>query len=384
MHLRLAAVAAGLVALVIAGCGGEEGAAGGGGESNSTDPIKLGAIHDLSGPIAPYGESLLNGSKLAIKEANADGGVLGRQIELQTEDSGSDKATMPTGLRKLANDGAAAIIGPTGSSALVVGAPVANQLERVLIAPSSSDRFEDGVLNDWTFRVAPTESAAFADLFSKMKAMLGFQRVALFYDDANNASITERKLLEEHQEKLGYELVAVETSPEGRTDVSGPVSKVLAANPDVIFIAHLVPESAAFMKQVRARDKDVAFVGGAPFATSKIFEIAGEAGEGSLTYLPYLPTEQDTQASAFISAYQTEYGAAPDQFGALGYDAATVLMAAIEKAGSDDPKAIRDALSQLKDVDAVTGSVSYNGGPENATPELKLVKVEGGKFVPVE
>jgi branched-chain amino acid transport system substrate-binding protein len=384
MHTRLAVAVAALTAVLgVAGCGGDDSTSSGGGSSDGGS-ITIGSIHDLSGPIAPYGESLLNGTKLAFDQVNADGGVLGgRTLELVSEDSASDKATMPSLMRKLGGEDPAAIIGPTSSSALTVGAPVAKQLETVLIAPSSSDNLQ-GILNEWTFRVAPVEAVAFTDLFKEMQAEAGgFKRVALFYDDANNASITERKLLEENQKALGYELVAVEASPEGKTDVSSAVSKITAANPDAIFISHLVPESAAFMKQVRARGIDTPFVGGAPFATLKIFEVAGKAGEGALTFVPYLGNTDDPQIAEFSAAYEKAYGSTPDQFAALGYDAAKVVIAAIEAAKSDDATAIRDAMAKLENIDGVAGSVSYDGGPENVTPELKLVRVQDGKFVPV-
>lgn len=381
MRWFAAAAASAVVALGATGCGGDEQASGAEGDG----PVKIASIEDLTGPIGPYGKAILNGTHLAIDEANAAGGVLGgRQVELQSEDAASDKGTVPSLLRKVSSSGATAVIGPTSSSALVLAAPVAKQLETVLVAPSSSEEFKDGVLNDWTFRVAPTEAGAFTELFGEMQKRLGFKRVAMFYDEANNASLSERRLLEENQQELGYELVAVEASPEGRTDVSGVVSKIAAAKPDVIFVSHLVPESAAFLKQVRARGLDAHFVGGAQFATTQIFDIAGKAGEGSLTFVPYIAASDKPAVKAFNAAYEKQFNAKPDQFAALGYDTAKVVMAAIEQAGSADRKAVRDALAELKPVDGVTGSISYQGGPDNATPELVLVEVEDGKLVPVE
>jgi branched-chain amino acid transport system substrate-binding protein len=376
-----AAAAAVAVTIGATGCGGDDSASAGGGDG----PVAIASIEDLTGPIGPYGKAILNGTQLAIDEANAAGGVLGgRQVELRSEDAASDKATVPSLLRKVSGAGATAVIGPTSSSALVLAAPVAKQLETVLVAPSSSEEFKDDVLNDWTFRVAPTEAGAFTELFGQMQKRLGFKRVALFYDEANNASLSERRLLEENQQKLGYELVAAEASPEGRTDVSGVVSKIAGAKPDVIFVSHLVPESAAFLKQVRARGVDADFVGGAQFATTQIFDIAGKAAEGALTFVPYIASSDKPEVQAFNTAYEAKFKTAPDQFAALGYDTGKVVLAAIEQAGSTDRKAVRDALAQLKPVEGVTGTISYQGGPDNATPELVLVQVEDGKLVPVE
>lgn len=373
-----AAAAAVVVAIGATGCGGDDASGGGDGDG----PVVIASIEDLTGPIGPYGKAILNGTQLAIDEA---GTVLGdRKVELRSEDAASDKATVPSLLRKVSSAGATAVIGPTSSSALVLAAPVAKQLETVLVAPSSSEEFKDGVLNDWIFRVAPTEAGAFTELFGEMQKRLGFKRVALFYDEANNASLSERRLLEENQQKLGYELVAAEASPEGRTDVSGVVSKIAATKPDVIFVSHLVPESAAFLKQARARGMNADFVGGAQFATTQIFDIAGKAAEGALTFVPFIATSDKPQVKTFVSAYEKKFNAAPDQFAALGYDTAKVVLAAVEQAGSSDRQAVRDALAQLKPVEGVTGTISYQGGPDNATPELVLVEVKDSKLVPVE
>lgn len=386
MHIRrLTAVGMAVMSLGVVACGSESSSSDtAGGSGGSSDPIKVGALQDLSGPVGAYGQAEMDGTKLAVKLANAEGGVAGRQIELVEEDLKSDKAVMPTAMRKLASDGAVALVGPTSSTTLVVGAPVAQQLEIPLIAPSSVDTFPEGTLNEWTFRIAPVASAVFTDVFGKMQQLEGFKRVAMFYDAANNASVRERKLLEEHAGKLGYEVVAVESSPEGSTDVSSAVSKIAAAKPDAIFLSHLVPETAAFMKQARARGIDAVFVGGAPLASTEIFELAGKAGEGTLTYVPFLPGADTPEVKTFVDAFQQEYGRAPDQFAAQGYDAALVLFAAIEKAGSSDPQAIRDALAQLKEVRVATGLVSYDGGPDNTTPEVNVVRVEQGQFTPVD
>jgi branched-chain amino acid transport system substrate-binding protein len=97
--------------------------------------------------------------------------------------------------------------------------------------------------------------------------------------------------------------------------------------------------------------------------------------------VPFLPTSSSTTVKDFVAKYQAKYNAKPDLFAAEAYDATVVLMDGIKAAGSDNAEAVRAAIGKLKDIPAATGSVSYQGGPDNTTPHYTLVKVEGGAFV---
>lgn len=368
-----------------AACAAEQGADDEGGAISSSDKIVIGSMQDLSGPIGTYGTAINNGAKLAVKQFNEDGGIDGAKVELKEFDTVSDKAKAAVGVRSLTSDGAAAILGPTGSSALVVAAPVAKQLGVVLVAPTSTENFDDGVLNDWTYRVGPIEALSFTEVMEKVLPELGDpERVALFYDAANNSSIEERKLLEENADDLGFEFTGAEAVPAGQTDVTGAVSKILAQDPEAIFISHLAAESAAFMKEVRARGSEVPFMGGPAFASLEIFKLAGEAGEGAHTFVQYLASSTEPAAQAFRDAYKAEYGEIPDQFAAGGYDGTLALLEALKQAGSTKREEVKDALTEISDLQGATGPITYGDGPENSAAGYVVVRVESGSFVEVE
>jgi branched-chain amino acid transport system substrate-binding protein len=380
----------GAAALLLAGtlgtaCTAEQGADDEGGEISSSEPIMIGSMQDLSGPIGTYGTAINNGAKLAVQQFNDEGGFDGAEVELKEFDTASDKANAASGVRSLTSDGAAAILGPTGSSALVVAAPVAEQLGIVLLAPTSTENFADGVLNDWTYRVGPIEALSFTEVMQQVLPQAGDpKRIALFFDAANNSSIEERKLLEENADELGYEFVGAEAVPAGQTDVTGAVSKILALNPEAIFVSHLAAESAAFMKEVRARGSEVPFMGGPAFASLEIFDLAGEAGDGALTFVQYLASSTEPASQEFRDAYEEEYGDTPDQFAAGGYDGTLALLEAIEQAGSTNREKVKDALTEIRDLQGATGPISYGEGPENSDAGYVVVRVESGSFAEIE
>lgn len=366
-----------------AGSGGTGSGAAAGGSSGSGS-IVLGSMQDLSGPIGPYGQSIEKGIQVAVDEFNQAGGLNGRQVKIDSVDLGSNKSNAPSAVRKLAGDGAVGIIGPTSSSALILAAPVAEQLKIVTLAPTSTDSLSSSVLNDWVKRTAPIEAPAFPTIFPKMLAAAGHpKKIAMFYDSANQSSIEELALLKKYQSQFGYSLVDVETSPEGSTNVTNQVSKIVAANPDAIYISHLTAESAAFMKDVRARGDKAVFIGGPAFSSAQIFQLAGRAGDGSITFVPFLATSTRPASQQFVKDFKAKFNSTPDLFAAEGHDGALAMLTAMKNAGSTDRTKIQQAFSTIKHLPAATGQITFGSGSDNTTPTYILVKSENGVFQPI-
>lgn len=389
-------------ALLLAACGGsddtdtagEGGAAttaagsgsaatAGGSGAPSGEPILVGVAHDLSGPVGPYGTEMLNGAELAVERFNQAGGLDGRPVELRVEDLASDRARIASAVQKLAGQGVVAVHGPTSSTALVVGAPVAEGEGLVMIAPGSVEKFDEGVLNDWIYRIAPVTAVALPDVLAQMQKASPFTKLAVFYDPANNASVDDLKLLEQLAGSAGFEVVTAETADEGATDFSSQISRISSSGADAIWVSHLVEENAAFMIQARERGLDAPFLGGATFTNRKIFELAGEAGEGSIAYVPFLASSTRPEAAEFVEAFEAAEGKEPDVFAAQGFDAMTALLNGLRAADSVDADSLRQAMENLS-FEGATGPVAYDGPGDNTSPGVVLVRVEGGKFVPVE
>lgn len=361
--------------------GGAEGE--GEGEAASGEPILVGAVHDLSGAVGPYGVEMLKGAELAVAQFNEAGGLDGRPVELVAEDLASDRALIASAVQKLAGEGVVAIHGPTSSTALVVGAPVAQSEGLVMIPPGSVDQFDEGVLNEWIYRIAPVTAVALPDVMEDMQAASPFTQLAVFYDPANNASVNDLALLEGLADDGAFEIVAVETAEEGATDFSSQISNISASGAEAIWVSHLVEENAAFMVQARERGIEAQFIGGATFTNAQIFELAGEAGEGAITYVPFVASSSRTETADFVAAFTEAEGNEPDVFAAQGYDAMLAILNGMESAGSADAAAIRDAMEALT-FEGATATITYDGPGDNTTPNVVLVRVEDGTFVPVE
>ncbi|MBN9109360.1 MAG: ABC transporter substrate-binding protein [Pseudonocardia sp.] len=370
--------------LALAACTAQPAETGQGDALASGDSVVVGVMQDMTGPIASYGQAIHKGAELAVEQFNAAGGVNGAKVEIKDYDLASNKSNTAQAMRSLTADGAVAILGPTSSSALVLAAPVSQQTSVVTLAPTSAENFKEGTLNDWTYRVAPVEAKTFADTLGKVRAGTGNPtRIALFYDPANNSSIEERGLLEQNAAAGGYQVVATATVPEGQTDVAGAVSTILAGNPDAVFISHLPAESAAFMKEVRARGSNVQFMGGPAFSAKEVFSLAGPAGEGAVTFVPFLATSTEPASKAFVEAYRAKFGSDPDQFAALGHDGMLALLEGLKASGSTSRDGLKNALNGISGLAGATGPITYGKGSDNSTAQYTVVRVQSGAFVEI-
>lgn len=347
-------------------------------------PIVIGVPMEITGAVEPYTTPTIKGIELAVELANAEGGVLGCQIEVVKEDFASDRALFPAAIRKLAGGGVDALIGPIASTSLAVGASVAGEEQIVMMAPTSVERFPEGTLNQWIYRVAPVNAIALPSMLKQIQEATSFTKLAIFYDPANNASVNDVALLEQLDPGDDtWEVVIKETAEQGATDFSTQISNIAESGADAIWMAHLVEENGSFMIQARERGIEAAFVGGVTFTNKQTFEIAGSAAEGAITYVPFLASVEDPIVQDFVAAFEAKYGETPDVFGAEGYTAAIGIIEGFRLAGSRDREALRAAMTTMS-FDSPIGPIVYENRSDNATPTLVLVSNQGGTFVPVD
>lgn len=362
---------------VTAACGS------GGSDGTSSDGIVLGSMQDLTGSNAPYGTSVQKGIDLAVEQFNAAGGFEGEQVTIEKVDLGSDPAAVTAAVRKLSSKGVIGIQGPTTSAAFKLSAPVAQQQKVLVSAPTSVENFDAGVLNDWTKRVAPIQANAWPQIMGTLLEASGNpERIAVFLNPANTASVQEAGLIEDYASEGGYE-VQVETSPEGQTNVTAVVSRTLAFNPDAIFMAYGgAAEASTFMKGIRERGSDVPFIGSASFTNAELFKLAGAAGEGTHVMVAFLDSPDAGEvAQRFVADFKKKYGSAPDTVAAEGFDSTNAMLQAMVKAKSTDRDKIRAAYDGLS-FEGALGQLSYGSGPDNAAPEFQLAQVRNGALAP--
>lgn len=345
-----------MVAGLVAGCGGQK-----------EDVIKLGANLEMTGNNATFGQSATNGAKLAIKEVNAKGGVLGKQLTLVVADNKSEAAEAANAMQKLiTQDKVVAVIAPIASSSVIAAAQVNADNKVLAISPTASNPKvtvdpNTGKVREFNFRAAFIDPFQGSVMASFAQKSLNAKTAALYIDNSSDYAKGLGQFFKETFEKNGGKIVASEAYLAKDTDFKATLTKIKAQNPDVVFVPGYYQEVGMIIKQARELGLTVPFLGGDGWDSAKLPEIAGaQALNNSFFSNHYSPDDKSPAVQTFVESYKKEYGQTPDAFAALSYDATMMVIEAIKRANSAEPVKIKDELAKTKDYQAVSGLITFN------------------------
>jgi branched-chain amino acid transport system substrate-binding protein len=365
------------VFLALAGCN-----KGGDGAGGTT--IKVGEFASLTGKEATFGISSHEGTLLAIEEINAAGGLLGKKLELLTEDTQSKPGEPATVVNKLVSrDNVIAVLGEVASSRSLEAAPLCQQAKVPMVSPSSTNPkvTETG---DYIFRVCfidPFQGTVMANFATKT---LKAKKVAVFTDVKSDYSKGLAKFFKEQFTKTGGQIVSELDFNGGDKDFKAQLTAIKGANPDGVFVPGYYTDVALIAIQAKQLGLNVPLFGGDGWESEKLVEIGKDAVEGHYFSTHYHPDVGSPLSKKFVESYRKKFnGKMPDALAACGYDSAIVLAEAIKKAGTTDGTKIRDALAAIKDFDAVTGRITINP-QRDATKSAVILQVKSGQFVYLE
>ncbi len=366
-----------MVASLVAGCGGSGG--------SQSDVIKLGADLEMTGGNATFGQSATNGAKLAIKEVNAKGGVLGKQLTLVVADNKSEAAEAANAMQKLVTqDKVVAVIAPIASSSVIAAAQVNADNKVLSISPTASNPKvtvdpNTGKVREFNFRGAfidPFQGSVMATFAQKS---LKAKTAAIYIDNSSDYAKGLGQFFKETFEKNGGTIVSNEAYLAKDTDFKATLTKVKAQNPDVIFVPGYYQEVGMIVKQARELGLNVPILGGDGWDSAKLPEIGGAAALNNTFFSNhYSPDDNSPAVKTFVEAYKKEYGQTPDAFAALSYDVTMMVIEAMKRANSADPVKIKDELAKTKDYQAVSGLISFDANHDPVKSAV-IIEMKDGK-----
>ena len=345
--------------------------------------IKVGAYCSLTGKEATFGTMTRNGTELAIQEANAAGGVLGKKIELLVEDNQSKSGESITVVKKLiARDKVVAVLGEVASTRSLEAAPVCQEYKIPMISPSSTNPKVTEVGN-YIFRVCfidPLQGKWLANFsLNSLKA----KRVGLLIDVQSDYSLGLAENFKKSFLPAGGEITAERNYNGGDKDFRAQLTAIKAGNPEAIFVPGYYTDVGLIVRQARELGITVPLLGGDGWESSKVIEIAGPAIEGCFFSTHFSPDEKSARVEEFVKKFKAKYNETPDAMAALGYDSALVLVDAIKRAGTTEPAKLRDAIAATKNFEGVAGTITLDEH-RNATKSGVMLTIENGKFKFVE
>ena len=357
--------------------------AGCGKPSSGTAPaggvIKVGEFASLTGSEATFGQSSHKGTALAVDDLNAAGGVLGRKIQLLTEDDQSQAGQPATVVRKLiSSDGVAAILGEVASSKSLEAAPICQQNKIPMISPSSTNPKVTGT-GDYIFRVCfidPFQGTVMANFGRKT---LKLQNVAVLTDVKSDYSLGLAKFFKQSFIADGGKIVMEQNYSGGDKDFNAQLTAIKATNPDGIFLPGYYTEVGLIVLQARQLGITVPVFGGDGWESSSLVPIGKQALEGCYFSTHFSPEDASPAVQTFVKEFKAKFNETPDAMAALGYDSAVILADAIKRAGTTDGAKVRDALAATKDFAGVTGRITIDAD-RNASKPAVILTITNGQF----
>jgi len=371
-----------VAALVLSAC------AQGGSTGGQQQELKVAILAPLSGPVPTFGVSTRDGALMAIDEWNAKGGVLGMKIVPIVEDSQCTPDPAVNAANKVIDqDGVKFIIGEVCSKASIPVSEIANSKGVIQISPTSTNEQvtvdANGNVKPYIFR------ACFIDPFQGFVGakfaieQLGAKTAFVMLDQANDYVKGLATEFAKNFEMMGGKVVGTESYTSTDTDFSVILGKIAEAKPDVVYLPDYYNIVNLVAKQAKEKGINVPFIGGDGWDSPDL-DLAAAAGGYFTNH--YSPDDPRPEVVNFLKAYGEKYKdesgnpKVPDALAALAYDAANVLLQAINDAGTTDTAKVKEALEKIS-YKGVSGNITFdaNHNPIKSAA-LLAVKPEGVKF----
>jgi branched-chain amino acid transport system substrate-binding protein len=345
-----------------------------------SQPVKIFGLVELSGTGATSGTNFNDGVKLAVKEINAAGGILGRNVEYTASDTQSQPQVAKALAVKAIDDGAYIVMGPVFSGSIVVsmaetrraGIPNFTGGEAAVITQQG---------NPYIFRTSFTQSTAMPKVARYLKDTVNAKTVAIIYTN-NDFGKVGRDVFMKALEPYGIKVVVDISTDPGQLDFSGAVLKAKQANADALFVYTNEEEAARTLRELHKLGYDKPIIGETVLTSQKVIELAGDAANGAVAHVGLTADAPDPGIRAFAAKFQKEFNYKPDHNGLKGYTGMYIVKAVTEKVGRFDAKAFADTMHGIrlsaKEYPGILMDVSFdkNGDLDR---ESFMTKVVNGK-----
>jgi branched-chain amino acid transport system substrate-binding protein len=341
--------------------------------------ILIGHVASMTGEQATFGQSTDNAIRLAIKEANAAGGVKGKMLEVKTyDDQGKPEEAATAATRLITQDKVAILLGEVASSRSLAMAPIADQYQVPMISPTSTNPrvTKDGdKTRPFVFRVCFIDPFQGTVMAKFARENLKLSKVAILRDVGNDYSVGLANFFADKFKALGGTIVADESFKAGDQDFKAQLTTLKNKKPELIYVPAYYTDVALAGRQARELGIKVPLAGGDGWDSSKLFEIAQGALDGGFFSNHYTHESPDPRVQEFVKKYQAAYGQIPDALAALGYDAALVAIDAMKRSPDLAGPNVAAAIASTKDFPGVAGVITIDQD-HNAVKSAVVIGIE--------
>jgi branched-chain amino acid transport system substrate-binding protein len=352
------------------------------GMAGAQDAIKIGLLAPLTGQAAADGLSVQNSVKLAVEKVNAEGGVLGKKVELITYDDRADSKEAVALARKLIEqDKVVAVVGGSYSAPSRAMAPIFQEekIPAVYAYAVHPDVTKAGNFNFRNGFLGMVEGKAAA--YTAVK-LLKAKKIALLISDSDfGRTLAEGfKMYIDKYTKGAATITSVQAYPMQEKDFKAYLSKIKDENVDVIFSSGYYFQTGPVVKQAREMGIKAHIIGEEGADSPKFLEIAGKSAEGFVIVTNLNRDDKRAQVQNFLKTFETRYKIQPDMVGASAYDAFMIIVDGIKRAKSVKGPDIRGSIATLKDFDGLTGQIKRFTPEGEVVKDVQVQTVKNGRF----
>ena len=344
--------------------------------------IRIGHVGPLTGGIAHLGKDNENGARLAVEEANAARiKIDGKEVKFTflAEDDQADPKTGTTVAQKLVDAKVAGVVGHLNSGTSIPASPIYAQAGVPVISGSATNPklTEQGFKSQ--FRVVGRDDQQGPAIASYLATTKTPKLVAVI-DDATAYGEGIANEVEKTLKAANIKVLPREKGTDKTTDWKAVLTKLRGRSPDAVFYGGMDATGGPLLKQGRELGIKAVFSFGDGACTDKMKELAGDAAEGMLCSQAGIPPQAADKK--FLEAYKKKFNMDPILYAPFTYDAANLLIAAMQKANSADPKKYLPELQKI-DFTGATGKIAFDGKGDRKDAEMTIFTMQGGKLDPI-
>jgi len=353
------------------------------GVSFGADTVKLAVVGAHSGDLASYGLPTVNAAKLAVAKVNAEGGVMGKQVELIVQDDQCKPELATNAATKVVSEGADVVLGHICSGATKAALGIYKDADIICMSPSATNTAltASGDYPNFFRTIASDDDQAIVE-YEFVLNTLGAKTVAIIHDkgDYGKGFAT---LVKDYIEKSGKaEVVLFEGVTPGAVDYTAVVQKVRRAKPDCVVFGGYHPEASKIVTTMRKKRMKTPFLSEDGVKDDTFIKVARKYAEGVYATGPIDVSKNPIHLEA-VEAHKKEFGSEPGAFFDNAYAAALALLNGIDKAGTTEFAAVKKAL-QTEFVETPLGRIKFDSKGDAEGVGFLMYQVRNGQFVEVE
>ena len=352
------------------------------GMAGAQDAIKIGLLAPLTGQAAADGLSVQNSVKLAVEKVNAEGGLMGKKVELITYDDRADgKEAVALARKLIEQDKVVAVVGGSYSTPSRAMAPIFQEekIPAVYAYAVHPDVTKAGNFNFRNGFLGMVEGKAAA--YTAVKLLKAKKIALLISDNDFGRTLAEGfKMYIDKYAKGAATITSVQAYPMQEKDFKAYLSKIKDENVDVIFSSGYYFQTGPVVKQAREMGIKAYIIGEEGADSPKFLEIAGKSAEGFVIVTNLNRDDKRAQVQNFLKTFETRYKIQPDMVGASAYDAFMIIIDGIKRAKSVKGPDIRGAIATLKDFDGLTGQIKRFTPEGEVVKDVQVQTVKDGRF----